>query len=119
MSELKRWAEDRMSVEQPRTIDFVSVAEAPRRARLTVSDHLAWDDPTHLKKLEDKLNAYLDFTASGEIFDLYPELRDMPLWIDVKFMFEPTDTALAYLEKAKKVIEADGIEFSWTMIKQK
>jgi hypothetical protein len=108
-----------MSVEQPRTIDFVSVAENPPRARLTISDHLPWDDETHLDKLEAKLGAYRDFTASGKVFDQYPQLRDLPLWIDVKFVFEPTDVALVYLDTAKEVIEADGIRFTWEVVRPK
>ena len=45
-----------MSIEQPDTVDFVSIDDETGRALLTISDHLRWDteEGTHLLLLQEK-----------------------------------------------------------------
>ena len=41
---------------------------------LVISDHLEWDeDNEHLFMLQEKINRYLNFIASGELYDKFPE----------------------------------------------
>ena len=108
-----------MSVEETRSIDLISKAENPARSQLIILDHLPWSTPGHLRMLQDKINAYFDFADSGEAFDRFPDLRDLPVWIDVRFIYPPSDEALQFLKKAKGLAEADGVEFSWEEIEQK
>lgn len=61
-----------MSVENPNVIDIIHTDKDGGHVTLTVTDHLEWGDGEHLLKLQDKLNKYLAFVESGEIFEKYP-----------------------------------------------
>lgn len=104
-----------MSVEETRLIDLISVGNDPRSIRLTVSDHMAWKSD-HLLILQKKLNAYLDFLDSGEAKDRFPDLADLPIWIDVKFANEPDEQGLEFLRRVQQTMCEDGIRFTWEKI---
>lgn len=105
-----------MSVEDTRSIDFVSVSDDPKSIHLTISDHLPWEGD-HLIILQDKLNAYLDFLDSGEAKDRFPDLADLPIWIDVKHAYDPNEQGLDFLNRVEDLMEKDGIRFTWEKIK--
>ena len=66
---------DKMTVEQTKVIDIISLDKRTGQVILTVSDHLEWNDSTrHQEILQAKLNAYLAFVESGEILGKYPEM---------------------------------------------
>ena len=64
-----------MSVDQTDTVDFVTIDKASGDLWLTISDHLPWDENegNHLVLLQNKLNAYLRFIESGEVFEKVPD----------------------------------------------
>ncbi len=94
-------------------VDFVGIRGSDGRCTLTVSDHLAWDDPAHLTQLQDKLNDYLAFIESGEIYQKFPDARGREIEIQVfcKHM-PPSDDALPFLDHAAKKIRGAGIHFA-------
>ncbi|MBC6110685.1 DUF6572 domain-containing protein [Pedobacter fastidiosus] len=66
-----------MSVIQVDKIDFIGIDGKTKKVALTISDHLDWDDEYyHLSVLQEKINAYLRFIESGEIYDVYPDSVD-------------------------------------------
>jgi hypothetical protein len=98
-----------MSIEQVDTIDFIGVDKATGRVILTISDHLDWTDSNHhLRKLQDKLNYYLRFCESGELFESYPKARgkDIVFSIVAKYHF-PTECR-EFLAKSKVAVEQAG-----------
>jgi len=104
-----------MSIEQVDTIDFIGVDKATGKVVLTISDHLDWSDPDlHLKKLQDKLNSYLRFCESGELYESYPDAkgRAVVLSIAAKHAFSPE--GLAFVSKAKGAIEDAGLMLKLT-----
>ncbi len=57
-----------MSVLDVDTVDVVGIESSSGRALLIVSDHLGWDAVDHhLLLLQQKLNTYLAFVASGDL----------------------------------------------------
>jgi len=66
-----------MSIDQADTIDFATVDKASGDLLLTISDHLLWDENEngHLILLQNKLNAYLRFIESGEVFEKVPDAK--------------------------------------------
>ena len=58
-----------MSVEEPAKIDFAAFDPKAGEVRLIISDHLDWtEEGEHLLLLQSKLNSYLAFVESGEIY---------------------------------------------------
>ena len=102
-----------MNIEQIKIVDFISRAE-DGTVVLTVSDHLDWDAQNeHLLLLQEKLNAYLRFLESGEIYDAYPGAKGAKFLINLVCRFHPTESALDFLERAQSIIESAGFGFSW------
>jgi len=104
-----------MSVDQVNVVDFVS-RNKEGEIVLTISDHLAWNKTReHLFVLQEKINTYLRFVESGEIYEKYPEAGGRRIRVDVKFHYQPTLEALAFLDKVKPTIEAAGVIFSFEL----
>jgi hypothetical protein len=58
-----------MSVSQPNVIDRVELEKDTGHILLTVVDDLNWvDEDAHIAELQAKLNTYLAFIESGDIF---------------------------------------------------
>lgn len=103
-----------MTVENVTVIDALGLDRLTNEAVLTVVDHLAWDDiHEHTKLLSEKLNKYLGFVESGEIYGSYPEAEGRKLRIDVVCQFEPTAVAVVFLEKARVVAGEYDCGLSW------
>ena len=72
-----------MSIENINVIDFVSI-DREDNVVLIVSDELIWDkENTHLVKLQDKLNAYLDAIDNGSLYESYPAAKGRKIVISV------------------------------------
>lgn len=105
-----------MSIDQLDKIDFISTAP-DGKVVLTISDHLIWDqENTHLFQLQSKINSYLHFIESGQIFDSYPASKGKVKLIKIHMKYTPTNDALIFLNKCKETILNMGIEFDWQTI---
>jgi hypothetical protein len=100
-----------MTVEQTSVIDAAGI-DGSGALRLTIADTLEWNGD-HLQKLQDKINAYLVFIESGEIFSAYPQAKDRDFRIDVELAFRPSAEAAAFLDQASAIIEDAGYLFSY------
>lgn len=101
-----------MSVDQIDVIDVVSKSKDGEIV-LTISDHLNWNNTReHLFMLQEKVNAYLRFIESGELYCKYPEAKGRQVRIDIKFHYRPTLEASAFLDKIRPIVEAAGLGFS-------
>jgi hypothetical protein len=67
--------------------------------------------PTHLRLLQNKLNRYLAFVESGEIFQSYPKAQDRPIVFTVVFKFRPNEEGRAFLDNVRPIVESAGITF--------
>ncbi|MBI3234223.1 MAG: hypothetical protein HYZ42_09310 [Bacteroidetes bacterium] len=105
-----------MSVDQKDVIDFISTSPNGKVV-LRISDHLFWDEKNeHLLVLQDKINSYLRFIESGEIFESYPAANTSSLLIEVCLKYEPNETGLSFLNKCQEIILNTGIGFQWRKI---
>jgi hypothetical protein len=63
-----------MTVEEPGKIDFTAFDPQSGEMCLVISDHLDWTEQgEHLLLLQSKLNSYLAFIESGEIYGKLPK----------------------------------------------
>ena len=108
-----------MSVDQLDKVDFISTT-SEGNVELTISDHLEWDDKNeHLLILQNKINAYLNFIESGQIFEEYPNSIDKKLGIELVMRHSPNEIANIFLNKCKTIINKQNIDFSWKVLENK
>jgi hypothetical protein len=105
-----------MSVDQKDTVDFISTSP-DGNVMLTISDHLPWDkENEHLLALQDKLNSYLMFIESGEIFESYPTAKSKSIVIEVVMKYKPNKVALVFLTRSKETIENIDVQLRWRQL---
>ncbi len=103
-----------MSLEKIDVIDFVSI-DKEGNAVLTVSDDLKWDiENTHLLKLQNKLNAYLDSIENGSLYESYPNAKGRSIIINVVTKYFPNEDGNIFLQKTKNVLESAGYKFEFS-----
>ncbi len=100
-----------MAVDQPKVIDIVS-KDKNGDIVLTISDHLDWHDTQgHLTVLQEKINTYLTFLDSGEIYEKYPDAKGHHVSIEVMFHYKPSPEAHPFLSEVKGIVERAGFGF--------
>jgi hypothetical protein len=103
-----------MSIQDSKTVDFVSLGSEPNTALLVVSDHLDWANTLdHQFALQEKLNAYLSFIESRELYVRFPKANGKRVEIRVMFQHEPDSSGTIFLQKVKGAIEQAGFHFSY------
>ena len=79
-----------MAIDNSRVIDFIGTIEQGNEVILTISDHLDWKlKMDHLLKLQSKINTYLDFIESGEIYQEYSNSIGRNIVIEVVGKYDP------------------------------
>ncbi len=93
-----------MSLDRIDVVDAVGTDRKSGTIVLNLLDSWDWHDESgHLTALQDKINAYLAFVKSGQIYEDYPTAAGKALRIDVITRYPVPDVALAFLEKAAAV----------------
>ncbi|MDR2929201.1 MAG: hypothetical protein LBV41_13550 [Cytophagaceae bacterium] len=99
-----------MSVIDVDKIDGMGVGRENNELRFLISDHLDWqDEMAHLIKLQEKINAYLDFIQSGQYTDTYPQASFETFVIEVHFKHGATESCLKFLNAVNKQMEDAGL----------
>lgn len=101
-----------MTVEQTELIDGVSLDQTGTGCTLAIIDDLVWDE-LHLQLLQAKLNTYLRYIESGEIFVQYPALQELAeqgldFAIELRCIYAPGSHAELFLESAGNIIRDAG-----------
>ena len=96
-----------MTVEQSELIDTVSLDLAAGTCTLGILDDLVWDD-AHLQLLQAKLNSYLRFIESGEIYAQYPAAQGQDFAIEILCIYAPGATANLFLATVENIINEAG-----------
>jgi hypothetical protein len=107
-----------MSVDQIGVVDLVGVDRETGEVILTISDHLDWHESLqHQSKLQEKINTYLAFVESGEIFRKYPDARDRQVIISVVGKHEPDANGREFLSRVKSTLKHAGFGFRFTILR--
>jgi hypothetical protein len=108
-----------MSVDQADTIDFATIDKVSGDLWLTISDHLPWHDNegNHLVLLQNKLNAYLRFIESGEVFKKVPDAKGRGIVINLVGKFPLSQKADVFLRRARAAIEGAGFRLQFTLMR--
>ncbi len=90
-----------MALDKPDAVDAVGIERGSDFAALTITDSWDWqDERKHLLALQAKLNDYLSFIESGQIWESYPEAAGRQLVIDVVGKFSLPRIGIDLLERA-------------------
>lgn len=102
-----------MSVEDKNKIDAISTNKE-NQVVLTISDHLEWNENNeHLIILQDKVNSYMDFLESGQIYESYPSAVGKKIMIQIVFKFLPNRKGEEFIGKVEEIIKANGYNFNF------
>lgn len=102
-----------MSIEKARVIDIISTAKDRSSVTLTATDHLEWSGKEHLMLIQEKLNSYLAFIESGEIFESYPDSKGKQININVTCKYPPDAEGVKFLNLCKEAVENAGFPFCY------
>ena len=102
-----------MTVSESKVVDLISTDIEANECILRIADHLPRGDAEHLVALQSKINSYLAFLESDEVFEEYPSARGKRVRIRVECLHEPDETAVEFLVSAGEIIRGAGFEFDW------
>jgi len=107
-----------VTIEQTNVVDFSSINPESGDVWLTISDHLDWQSGTdeeleHLWLLQEKINAYLRYMESGEIFEKYPHAKGRKLVINVIGKFPLSEKATYFFEKSRTFLKTAGYQLQF------
>jgi hypothetical protein len=81
---------------------------------------LPWenDESAHLIVLQKKLNAYLRFVESGEVFEKVPDARGRNIVINLVGKFRLSESADIFLRKVSDTVENAGLRLRFGVLNQ-
>lgn len=104
------------TVEDTNKIDAIGIDKKTDKVTLKIFDHLDWsDEEKHLYLLQEKLNSYLRFLESKEIYEAYPPSKGRDLEINIDFAVSPSTNALKFIDTASQVLQGAGFTLTFTI----
>jgi hypothetical protein len=99
-----------MTVEETDKVDRIAFNRQNGDVLLVISDHLDWgeNEGEHLLALQAKLNTYLEFVESGQLYANYPHANGKRIIFYVVGKFPLSDEASKLYQLAGKAIEEYG-----------
>lgn len=105
-----------MTIEQENVIDIIAVNEEKKYISLIISDHLEWDEENEkLLLLQNKINSYLAYIETGQIYEQYPDSKGLDFHIVLTCMYEPSSEGLKFLRLVTPIVEEAGFYFEWSV----
>jgi hypothetical protein len=100
-----------MSVEQTRVVDMIAENADDDEACLIITDHLEWgsSQPDHLLVLQEKINSYISFFESGEVFEGREHLRNRRLKLKVIGLYPLNAQAQEFYDRAGSILSGIGL----------
>ena len=110
-----------MSIDQPKVIDARAIDEKTNEVCLFIFDHYDWCDPRsdHPFRLQDKINAYLSYIESGEIYENDPDYQGKPVIIKVIGKYPLSDFGIKFYEKATSIVQWAGFDLRFEQYQEK
>ena len=98
-----------MSVIDTNKVDAMGVSAQSGELCMLITDHLDWEDEyTHLRLLQDKINAYLAYLESGQWKNRYP--GNYPnICIEINFLYDITPNCEKFLQTVQDQVGQYGV----------
>ena len=106
-----------MGLEQTNQVDHIGINKETGNVVLSLFDEFDWqNEGEHLQLLQDKLNTYLAYVESGQLFEENPQLRNKPVDIFVYGRFPFAEEGAKFLGLASQTISEAGCGFKWSHV---
>lgn len=106
-----------MGLENPNVVDLAGTLRDSSAVVLTIADAWDWaDEHAHLAALQRKLDNYLAFIASGQVFETYPDAVGRKVVIDVVTSVAVAAVGLELLGLAHTLAQGVGASVTHRMI---
>ncbi|MEO1333113.1 MAG: DUF6572 domain-containing protein [Myxococcota bacterium] len=112
-----------MRLGQTDTVDFLGIEKETGVVLVTLVDDCDWaDELQHLKLLQAKVNRYLDFIESGEVYDQLLQSTgvrvptDRLVRINVLAKFPPPEEGHRFFEQVRGVAEQLGVRLNLKVV---
>ena len=93
-----------MALEEANKVDGIGIENDTGFVVLTIADAWDWqDEQKHLKALQSKLNAYVNFVESGQIWEAYPNSVGRQVVIDIVTRFPLPKAGADFLERVASI----------------
>ena len=100
-----------MAIEDLGSIDAIGVDRETGFVVLTVADAWDWSDEVkHLEVLQAKLNSYLNFIESGEVWSSFPDSAGRTVVVDIVMRYKLPTAAEEFIAKARHIFSEQGIQ---------
>jgi hypothetical protein len=109
-----------MPVTDPKTIDMWGIPKWDNnKIILGIADHLEWGDKTeqgeHLLVLQEKINNYIAFIESGEIYTEIPGALGKSSVIRVQGKYELPEQGVLFIDRVAQTLKEAGIGFEFVL----
>jgi len=100
-----------MTILDKNIIDSIGTRASDGAVNLVISDHLEWGDECgeHLLALQDKLNSYIGFIESGEIYSTFPTATGKKLIINIYFKSPPPAEGMKFISQVESILNNIGV----------
>jgi hypothetical protein len=105
-----------MSVIDPNVVDIIGLGNSDMSVSLGISDPLPWNEELeyeHFLALQEKVNRYMTFIETGEIYSSCPAASGRRIRIEIRCKFAPSSKALVFLQKLSEVFGQANVELRW------
>jgi len=104
-----------MSVEKTKEVDSIGVDNTTGYVTLAIFDSIDWkDEEGHLLLLQEKLNAYLSFLESGEVYNAYENAKGREFEIKIHFKYGIPQKGQEFLNNVSETMTNAGFHFNYT-----
>jgi len=102
------------TINEENKVDLIGIDKECNYVNLGIIDPLDWiDEEKHLLLLQIKINAYLSFIESGEIYEAKPEAKGKKIIIQIAFAFELPENAMKFLFSVANILHDAGYKLEF------
>ncbi|WP_426576202.1 DUF6572 domain-containing protein [Xenorhabdus stockiae] len=106
-----------MSIEDVNKIDMIGIPNNNENlVILGLTDHLSWSGSleNHLLKLQEKINSYIRFIESGELYKSFPASSGKSeILIEIYFKYTIPQECIHFLEKVRELLTTVNIQLKY------
>jgi hypothetical protein len=105
-----------MGVQDTNEVDIIAINKDTGICTLTIIDSLEWgDEEEHLFILQEKINIYLSFIESGEVYSTYPASEGRKFEIIIRFRVSIPESCAQFLQQVSKIISDAGFILTYSI----
>lgn len=103
-----------MAVQNTSEVDAIGIDNITGNVTLAIFDSLDWgDEDEHLLLLQEKLNVYLSFIESGEVYSVYEQANGRNFKIKIHFKNNIPQSCKEFLNTVTEIISEAGFYLTY------